>query len=252
MATTVTNQDFTEQCFVATNVAQTDMDNLESNLHVLKSTFAGSSAPPNIVEGMLWYDTANDILKIYHSGAWVSLYDVGNAVLVGTIGTANLDPLCVTTAKIAALNVTEDKLATSSVTAAKIGSGAVTASKLENYAVGEYILGEVFTSGVLDYTANTHVFTWKIDRSGAIYVRVGVKSYGITGYVSAYRNSTLIGSHSTATSAWSYSTLNTAVTPGDLIKINAYTTNSFYDHYVSGKIMVNNPTGAGVHYSFKE
>ena len=79
-------QTFTDNCFSGNQVAQTSMQYIENNCVTLKSSFAGASAPSNLVAGQVWYDTANDYLKIRNAAnnAWRYLdLPSGTVVLFG-------------------------------------------------------------------------------------------------------------------------------------------------------------------------
>jgi len=56
-------QNYTTDVFAAGHVAQTDLQNMENNFAVLKSCFSGAVAPADTVAGMLWFDTAQKVLK---------------------------------------------------------------------------------------------------------------------------------------------------------------------------------------------
>ena len=71
-------QNWTADCFAAGHVAQTDLQNMENNFVTIKSQFSGAVQPVDAVEGLLWHDTTANLLKQYHSGAWVTVYDLGN------------------------------------------------------------------------------------------------------------------------------------------------------------------------------
>jgi len=71
-------QNWTIDCFAAGHVAQTDLQSMENNFITIKSQFSGALQPANAVEGLLWHDTTANLLKQYHSGAWVTVYDLGN------------------------------------------------------------------------------------------------------------------------------------------------------------------------------
>jgi hypothetical protein len=66
-------QTFTDDCFAASHVAQTDMQNIENNLTTLKSCFSGASAPSNPVAGMLYYNTSDSLMYQRNAAntAWV-------------------------------------------------------------------------------------------------------------------------------------------------------------------------------------
>lgn len=56
------------------------MSNVELMFATLKSTFSGTSAPSDMVAGMLWLDTTNHLLKIRNEAndAWLTLFDLAN------------------------------------------------------------------------------------------------------------------------------------------------------------------------------
>lgn len=68
------SQNFTDDCFAGTHVAQTDAQNMENNFAALKSSFSGSSAPSNPVPGMPWFDTGDSLIKTRNTGdtAWLA------------------------------------------------------------------------------------------------------------------------------------------------------------------------------------
>ena len=70
-------QNFTDDCFDASHVGQTDLGNMENNFACLKSSFSGPSAPSNPVAWMIWYDTTNKRHKLRNeaNNAWLEVYD---------------------------------------------------------------------------------------------------------------------------------------------------------------------------------
>ena len=104
------------------------LEDLENNDVLLRQSFAASSSPSDPTTGQLWYDTANNILKIYYSGAWRSIYNASTQAYVGSVGTSNLTTGCVTEAKIGSGAVTEAKIGSGAVTSTKLGSGAAVAN----------------------------------------------------------------------------------------------------------------------------
>jgi hypothetical protein len=69
-------QNFTSNSFAASNVAQTDLQNMENNFLVLQSNFSGSTAPSNAVGGMMWAHAGNvNGLRIrnYANSAWLAV-----------------------------------------------------------------------------------------------------------------------------------------------------------------------------------
>jgi len=69
-------QTFTEDCFAASQVGLTSLQNMENNFLALKTLFSGSSAPSNSTGGMPWFDTGKKILKVRNStnGAWLGVH----------------------------------------------------------------------------------------------------------------------------------------------------------------------------------
>ena len=88
--------------------------------HVISAT-----APTDLFEGLLWYDTTLKALKHYNGTAFVNV--------TGTAG--SLDDLSVTTGKLADGAVTAAKLALAAATTSRIAEGAVTTPKLIDLAV---------------------------------------------------------------------------------------------------------------------
>ena len=56
----------------AGDIVKTNNENL---LKILQN-FAGDNPPENPMPGQLWYDTSNQILKLYHGNGWVELTQV--------------------------------------------------------------------------------------------------------------------------------------------------------------------------------
>jgi len=143
-------QNWTSDCFAAGHVAQTDLQSMENNFSTIKSQFSGTGQPVDAVEGLLWHDTTANLLKQYHSGAWVTVYDLGNDratssldcernVIAGTglsgggVLTANRtlahaahtgDVTGATALTISAASVSQGKLKTTLQTDTHTGSGA--------------------------------------------------------------------------------------------------------------------------------
>lgn len=66
-------QTWTDNTYQADHTAATDLQNIETNFATLKSSFSGNSSPSNAVNGMIWKDLDNDVLKVYIDGAWRGL-----------------------------------------------------------------------------------------------------------------------------------------------------------------------------------
>jgi len=72
------SQTWTDNCFNAAGVAQTDMQNIENNFAAIKSSFSGTSVPSfTLVGGMLWcdQDSNNDSSPSDHTMLKVRKYD---------------------------------------------------------------------------------------------------------------------------------------------------------------------------------
>jgi hypothetical protein len=52
-------QDYTINSYQADHVGQTNLANMEKNLECLRSFFSGASAPSNLIEGHVWWDTSS-------------------------------------------------------------------------------------------------------------------------------------------------------------------------------------------------
>lgn len=61
-------QNYTDDCFAAGHVGQTDLQNIENNHACHKSSFSGATGPANTVAGMPWYDTTKNIPRFRDSG----------------------------------------------------------------------------------------------------------------------------------------------------------------------------------------
>lgn len=163
---TVTNQDFTDDCFAAAHTGTADLQDMEDNFTILKMNFFGTSTPPNTVGGMWWFDTTANILKLRNEAndAWQSVWDFANnkpvitnlsneitgamiaaAAKDAAAGTASLRTLSTTATTACAGNdarLSDERTpANGSVTEAKLASSAVAQAKLKTS-----ILSEVSTS----------------------------------------------------------------------------------------------------------
>ena len=72
---TYPTQDWTEDLYESTHVADTDLQNIELNFATLKNSFAGTSAPANAEAGLAWFDTTKKIMKIRNQAdsAWLGV-----------------------------------------------------------------------------------------------------------------------------------------------------------------------------------
>ena len=197
-------QNFTDDCFDASHVGQTDLGNIENNFACLKSSFSGTSAPSNPVAGMLWYDTTNNLLKLRNAAnnAWLEIYDFGNdRVPSGKVKTASLQDGALSAdttgrAKMADNYITSDKvndlsgtkITDNTISTAKIQNNVVTPSKMA--AGSSYLwqwsydkrtdLGANETGEILSGVANGTYKVWQraylYIPSGAKYVVLGVRA----------------------------------------------------------------------------
>jgi len=69
-------QTFTDDCFAAGNVGQTDLQNMENNFQCLKTSFSGAAAPSNLLAGMLWFDQTKIVMRYRNTGnsAWLGIF----------------------------------------------------------------------------------------------------------------------------------------------------------------------------------
>jgi hypothetical protein len=67
-------QNYDPDCFEATHVAQSDLQKMKDNFECLRTTFAGIAVPP-LAEGLLWLDTATNILRVQKAGVggWLGI-----------------------------------------------------------------------------------------------------------------------------------------------------------------------------------
>ncbi len=89
---------------------------LNSALSALKSMNSGTAAPSSPVAGMLWYDTANSLLKMYNGSAW------DNIPAPSTVDFAALTNSAVASTAEAETGTATDKLMTPERTAEAIAA----------------------------------------------------------------------------------------------------------------------------------
>jgi hypothetical protein len=77
------SQNYNDDVYAGNMIVATSMTRVENNFAALKSSFSGAAAPSNPVDGMLWKDTTNNLLKMYHTSAWVSIWDYSTGQPVG-------------------------------------------------------------------------------------------------------------------------------------------------------------------------
>jgi hypothetical protein len=69
-------QNYTIDCFAASQVGLTSLQNMENNFECLRTMFSGSSAPTDPSPGSPWFDTSKKILKVRDStnGLWLGVH----------------------------------------------------------------------------------------------------------------------------------------------------------------------------------
>lgn len=74
------SQQWTDNCYEATHVADTDLQNMENNFAALKTNFSGASSPSDVDGSQWWADTSNHILKFRNEAdsAWLEVWDLAN------------------------------------------------------------------------------------------------------------------------------------------------------------------------------
>ncbi len=142
-------QNWTDDCFNASNQGLTDLQNMENNMTCLKSNFEGTSAPSNPVKGQSWVDSAAAAyfkLRDMANSAWQTVWDFTNdciatgkvktasladgALSADSTGRAKMADLFITSAKIN--DVDGSKIVSNSIPTAKIQDNAVSGTKLPN------------------------------------------------------------------------------------------------------------------------
>jgi len=164
-------QNYVENCFDQDNPALTDLQNIESNLHCLKTHFSGSSTPPDTTVGVIWADTGTNWLRVRRAdnAGWNPVIDlstgsyggaaakVQRTVTAGSGLTGGGMLVSDVTVSVASSGITETMIASSAVTASKIANGAITAAKLPVVARVVHRMGWQFgrtVEGAKDFSVN--------------------------------------------------------------------------------------------------
>jgi len=230
-------QGWTSDVFAGTHIAQTDLQNIETNFACLRSTFSGSSAPASPVGYQFWGDSANTLLKIRDSSnaSWLSLFNCNTGkIATGAVSSDSLAADAVTSAKIASGAVDTSELADGAVTEDKIEDGAVSEAKLAADLYPDMEAGD-FTVHYNDAEQTTTSTTWvKLKEStlgnrceGELTVELKGKSeYShLTVYFRVYRNGVAVGS-TQSTNSLTYDTFTEDISgwsDGDALQIYGYT-----------------------------
>jgi len=230
-------QNFTDDCFDASHVGQTDLGNIENNFACLKSSFSGTSAPSNPVAGMLWYDTTNNLLKLRNAAnnAWLEIYDFGNdRVAAGKVGTDSLASGAVTDAKVTSVggskitagSIPSGKFQAGAIAGADIADGTVTRAKIGAYTAGNYFIIGSDSEHATMAASYTKVKEIVVTRTGTLRVSFALAAgAGINAYGRVYRNGVAVGTarNTTSTTPETYSEDISGWGPNDLCQIYAYT-----------------------------
>lgn len=79
-------QNYTINSYEGNNVGQTDLQNMENNFEVLRSTFSGAAAPANPVSGKQWFDMTKKLPKVRNqaNSEWYGVFcgDANQKILV--------------------------------------------------------------------------------------------------------------------------------------------------------------------------
>ena len=109
---------------IANQVASTARADINNALVALGTTLSGTSAPSLTTEGTLWYDTANNTLKIREGSSWVSV-----GLVSGTAFRANVELASQSEAQTGTQN-------TKTMTALRVKE-AITAQTVSSIGVGQ-------------------------------------------------------------------------------------------------------------------
>lgn len=170
-------QTYTDNVYDPSIVASTSLQAMEDNFAALKSSFSGSSSPPNPVAGMWWYDTTANILKLRNeaNGAWLDVYDFANGYAIGCSNTV----LAGTGISVSGSLKTGDVTVSATTTPYTAGTGLLVQS--------------MDLSQIGDYTTYTTVRTIQIDRPGTLRISFRLDVTATTGLYSGSASCTSYG-----------------------------------------------------------
>ena len=89
----------THDFIIANDTGANVRQDLNTLLLQIKATNAGDSAPTSVAEGMLWYETDDDVLHLYNGSAWVEIIKAVGSGTGQSLGTGDV----VTHANLAAI-----------------------------------------------------------------------------------------------------------------------------------------------------
>lgn len=233
-------QTYNDAVPASTRDALEDLTAIRNNFAALKSCFSGSTAPPNPVAGMWWYDTTANILKLRNeaNSAWLNVYDFANQRAPLALLATNCSRTVAAGTGIAVSgslnggNVTVG-IASRGVGANQLADAAVTLIKLSGYTAGSTYLifsadNEVTVSPTGSYIKAKEIV---LDKGGTLRIAFDLRSPTGVGYVygRVYRNGTAVGSTRQTNGTWqTYTQDISGWSPGDLLQIyvNTYTSSA--------------------------
>ena len=170
-------QTYNDAVPASTRDALEDLTAIRNNFAALKSCFSGPSSPPNLVAGMWWYDTTNNILKLRNeaNSAWLDVYDFANGYAIGCSNTV-----------LAGTGISvSGSLRTGNVT--------VSATAIPYTAGTRLLVQSMDHLQIGDYTSYTTVRTIQIDRPGTLRISFRLTVFASTGFYDGSASCTAYG-----------------------------------------------------------
>ncbi len=202
------SQTYTDNCFATGHAVQTDMQNIEDNFAALKSSFSGNADPADLIAGMWWLDTNNDILKIRNeaNNAWLSVWDfannkpvitnLSNEITNAMCAAALKDPIAAT-AGLRTLGTTAQKAAAGNDSRFEtVSDGYVTNAKLSGLVAGDAPVAQADAEKTkTNQPAYSKIKEIQIGQAGTYRIKFDLKSGGAyTAYGRVYKNGVAVGS----------------------------------------------------------